>query len=64
MALGVNFDEAYDRDSLDGKGGFGFSSDLKFGPGQRDLNRCIKFAKVVQGKATRVTDWRCDEQPF
>ena len=51
-------------DSLDGKGGFGFSSDLRFGPGVRDLNRCLKFAKVVQGKATRVTDWRCDEQPF
>jgi ABC-type branched-subunit amino acid transport system substrate-binding protein len=51
-------------DSLDGKGGFGFSSDLRFGPGQRDLNRCLKFAKVVQGKATRVTGWRCDEQPF
>jgi ABC-type branched-subunit amino acid transport system substrate-binding protein len=51
-------------DSLDGKGGFGFTSDLKFGPGVRDLNRCIKFAKIVQGKATRVTEWRCDEQPF
>jgi ABC-type branched-subunit amino acid transport system substrate-binding protein len=51
-------------DSLDGKGGFGFSSDLRFGPGERDLNRCLKLAKVVQGKATRVTGWRCDEQPF
>jgi branched-chain amino acid transport system substrate-binding protein len=51
-------------DRLDGKGGFGFTSDLRFGPGVRDLNRCIKLAKVVQGKATRVTDWRCDEQPF
>jgi len=51
-------------DSLDGKGGFGFTSDLRFGPGVRDLNRCIKFAKMVQGKPTRVTDWRCDEQPF
>jgi ABC-type branched-subunit amino acid transport system substrate-binding protein len=51
-------------DSLDGKGGFGLTSDLKFGPGVRDLNRCVKFAKIVQGKATRVTGWRCDEQPF
>jgi hypothetical protein len=51
-------------DSLDGKGGFGFTSDLRFGPGVRDLNRCVKFAKIVQGKSTRVTDWRCDEQPF
>ena len=51
-------------DSLDGKGGFGFTSDLSFGPGVRDLNRCIKLGKVVSGRVTRVTDWRCDEQPF
>jgi branched-chain amino acid transport system substrate-binding protein len=51
-------------DRLDGRGGFGFTSDLKFGPGVRDLNRCIKFGKMVSGKVTRVTDWRCDEQPF
>ncbi len=51
-------------DSLSGKGGFGFTSDLAFGPGVRDLNRCVKFGKVVTGKVTRVTDWRCDEQPF
>ena len=51
-------------DSLNGKGGFGLTSDLKFGPGVRDLNRCVKFAKIVQGKANRVTGWRCDEQPF
>jgi ABC-type branched-subunit amino acid transport system substrate-binding protein len=51
-------------DKLNGKGGFGFTSDLSFGPGVRDVNRCIKFGKVVSGKVTRVTDWRCDEQPF
>ena len=51
-------------DKLDGKGGFGFTSDLKFGPGVRDINRCVKFGKVVSAKITRVTDWRCDEQPF
>ena len=51
-------------DSLNGKGGFGLTSDLKFGPGVRDLNRCVKLAKIVQGKANRVTGWRCDEQPF
>jgi branched-chain amino acid transport system substrate-binding protein len=51
-------------DSLNGKGGFGFTSDLHFGPGVRDLNRCVKFGKIVSGKVTRVTDWRCDEQPF
>jgi ABC-type branched-subunit amino acid transport system substrate-binding protein len=51
-------------DRLDGKGGFGFTSDLKFGPGVRDLNRCIKFGKVLGGKITRTTGWRCDEQPF
>jgi hypothetical protein len=30
----------------------------------RDLNRCIKYGKMVSGKVTRATDWRCDEQPF
>ena len=51
-------------DRLNGKGGFGFTSDLHFGPGVRDLNRCLKIGKMVSGKVTRVTDWRCDEQPF
>ncbi|MDT7546256.1 MAG: branched-chain amino acid transport system substrate-binding protein [Actinomycetota bacterium] len=51
-------------DKLDGRGGFGFTSDLKFGSGVRDLNRCVKLGKMVSGKVTRVTDWRCDEQPF
>ncbi|MGB8651345.1 MAG: ABC transporter substrate-binding protein [Mycobacteriales bacterium] len=51
-------------DRLSGKGGFGFTSDLVFGPGVRDVNRCIKFGKVTGGSVTRVTDWRCDEQPF
>jgi ABC-type branched-subunit amino acid transport system substrate-binding protein len=51
-------------DKLDGRGGFGFTSDLKFGSGARDLNRCVKLGKMVSGKVTRVTDWRCDEQPF
>ena len=51
-------------DLLSGKGGFGFTSDLAFGKGVRDLNRCIKFGKVVNQRITRVTDWRCDGQPF
>jgi ABC-type branched-subunit amino acid transport system substrate-binding protein len=51
-------------DALNGKGGFGFTSDLKFGPGVRDLNRCVKLGRIVGGKVTRVTDWRCDQQPF
>jgi hypothetical protein len=51
-------------DRLSGKGGFGFTSDLRFGPGVRDLNRCIEFGKVVGGRITRTTGWRCDEQPF
>ncbi len=51
-------------DRLNGTGGFGFTSDLHFGPGVRDLNRCLKIGKIVSGKVTRVTDWRCDEQPF
>jgi branched-chain amino acid transport system substrate-binding protein len=53
-----------EMDKLDGRGGFGFTSDLKFGPGARDLNRCVKLGKMVSRKVTRVTDWRCDEQPF
>ena len=51
-------------DKLSGKGGFGFTSDLAFGPGVRDLNRCVKFGRIVSKKVTRVTDWRCDGQPF
>jgi branched-chain amino acid transport system substrate-binding protein len=51
-------------DTLDGKGGFGFTSALSFGPGVRDLNRCVKFGKVVNGRVQRVTAWRCNEQPF
>lgn len=51
-------------DRLDGKGGFGFTSDLQFGPGVRDINRCIEFGKVVGGTVTRLTSWRCDGQPF
>ncbi|MCU1595443.1 MAG: hypothetical protein JWO12_2835, partial [Frankiales bacterium] len=37
---------------------------LTFGSGVRDINRCIKFGKVVNLKVARVTDWRCDGQPF
>ena len=51
-------------DTLDGRGGFGFTSDLAFGPGVRDLNRCLKFGKMVSGKITRVSGWRCDTQTF
>jgi branched-chain amino acid transport system substrate-binding protein len=51
-------------DGLNGKGGFGFTSDLQFAPGNRDINRCIKFGKVASGRVNRVTDWRCDGQPF
>lgn len=51
-------------DGLSGKGGFGFTSDLQFAPGNRDVNRCIKFGKVASGRINRVTDWRCDGQPF
>ena len=51
-------------DRLNGKGGFGFTSDLQFGPGVRDLNRCVKFGRIVGAKVKRVTDWRCDSQPF
>jgi branched-chain amino acid transport system substrate-binding protein len=51
-------------DRLNGKGGFGLTSDLAFGPGVRDLNRCVKFGKMAGGHLQRVTGWRCDEQPF
>jgi branched-chain amino acid transport system substrate-binding protein len=51
-------------DKLDGRGGYGFTSDLAFGPGVRDLNRCVKFGKMAAGRLERVTGWRCDEQPF
>jgi branched-chain amino acid transport system substrate-binding protein len=51
-------------DKLNGKGGYGITSDLRFGPGVRDLNRCVKFGKMVGGHLQRVTGWRCNEQPF
>ena len=51
-------------DRLDGRGGFGLTSDLSFGPGVRDLNRCVKFGKMAGGHLQRVTGWRCNEQPF
>jgi ABC-type branched-subunit amino acid transport system substrate-binding protein len=51
-------------DRLNGKGGFGMTSDLQFGPGVRDLNRCVKFGKMAAGHLQRVTGWRCNEQPF
>jgi branched-chain amino acid transport system substrate-binding protein len=51
-------------DRLDGRGGFGLTSDLVFAPGNRDINRCIKVGKVVSAKVNAVTDWRCDRQPF
>jgi ABC-type branched-subunit amino acid transport system substrate-binding protein len=45
----------------------GMTAPLVFGPfadDTRDINRCLKIAKVVRGKAAAVTDWRCDRQPF
>jgi len=51
-------------DKLNGKGGYGMTSDLRFGPGVRDLNRCVKFGKMAGGHLQRVTGWRCNEQPF
>ncbi|MCW2598210.1 MAG: transporter permease [Frankiales bacterium] len=66
-AMGANITRANllsVMDKLNGKGGFGFTSDLSFGPGVRDINRCVKFGKVVGGRVTRVTNWRCDGQPF
>jgi branched-chain amino acid transport system substrate-binding protein len=45
----------------------GMTAPLTFGPftkNTRDINRCLKIAKVVRGKAAPVTDWRCDSQPF
>jgi ABC-type branched-subunit amino acid transport system substrate-binding protein len=45
----------------------GMTAPLTFGPfanDTRDINRCLKIAKVVRGKAAPVTGWRCDTQPF
>ncbi len=53
-------------EATSGRDGFGFTAPLTFGPYTtgRDINRCLKIAKVVKGKAVQVTDWRCDTQPF
>ena len=48
-------------------GATGMTAPLTFGPfakDTRDINRCLKISKVVQGKAVAVSDWRCDNQPF
>lgn len=66
-AMGTNITRANllaVMDKLDGKGGYGITSDLHFGPGVRDLNRCVKFGKMAGGHLQRVTGWRCNEQPF
>ena len=66
-AMGTNITRANllaVMDKLNGKGGYGITSDLKFGPGVRDLNRCVKFGKMAGGHLQRVTGWRCNEQPF
>lgn len=66
-AMGTNITRANllaVMDRLNGKGGYGITSDLHFGPGVRDLNRCVKFGKMAGGHLQRVTGWRCNEQPF
>jgi branched-chain amino acid transport system substrate-binding protein len=44
--------------------GYGLTSPLHFGPGQRDLNRCLKFGRMTGGKLVPATGWSCDGQPF
>ncbi len=44
--------------------GYGFTSTLQFGPGQRDINRCLKLGRINGGKLVPATGWRCDGQPF
>lgn len=44
--------------------GYGFTSPLHFGPGVRDLNRCLKLGRITGGKLVPSSDWRCDGQPF
>ncbi|HUR14811.1 MAG TPA: ABC transporter substrate-binding protein [Mycobacteriales bacterium] len=44
--------------------GFGLTSPMQFGPGVRDLNRCLKMGKVTGGKVVPTTGWLCDGQPF
>lgn len=44
--------------------GYGFTSPLHFGPGVRDLNRCLKLGRITGGKLVPSSGWRCDGQPF
>ena len=44
--------------------GYGFTSTLHFGPGVRDINRCLKLGRINGGKLVPASGWRCDGQPF
>jgi ABC-type branched-subunit amino acid transport system substrate-binding protein len=44
--------------------GYGFASTLHFGPGERDINRCLKLGRISGGKLVPATGWSCDGQPF
>lgn len=44
--------------------GFGFTYPMRFGPGAHDMNRCLKFGKMTQGKVVQTRDWACDNTPF
>jgi len=40
----------------------GLTSPLAFSPGNRDINRCIQFGKVSQGKVVPTQGYTCDTQ--
>jgi hypothetical protein len=44
--------------------GYGLTSTMHFGAGQRDLNRCLKLGRITGGKLVPTSGWSCDGQPF
>lgn len=65
-AMGKDITRAGLVKAVDGlrSNGYGFTSPLRFGPGERDLNRCLKLGRITGGKLVPATGWRCDGQPF
>ena len=43
---------------------YGFTQTMHFGPGERDMNRCLKLGKITGGKLVEVQGWSCDGQKF
>jgi ABC-type branched-subunit amino acid transport system substrate-binding protein len=62
--LGASFTRADLLAAVNSLGSYdnGFTSPLHIAPGSHDMNRCIKFGQIANGKLTQVQNWTCDTQ--